>query len=270
MRQTGRKGVFTVMSGFRFEEDMGPMLPYINAVAERAELYEKPPMVRFVFQGVYCVVYPDRCIASPMDGRDQARAFADDLIAFLGSVFERRDEIVPNHTVFKAGAVPQILKLLPRTNCGECGLKTCMAFAAMLAKQQVAPGQCPHMVRPLTQTYPVMDRDGRQVSQVTLHLDGKRPRAGKKREAGKDKERTVETPRADAGALTGHLLPDALSPRELQVLGLMGEGLTNPEISKHLHISPHTVKSHVINIFNKLGVNHRTQAVVWAARHGII
>ena len=61
-----------------------------------------------------------------------------------------------------------------------------------------------------------------------------------------------------------------LSPRELEVLGLLSLGATNLEIAAHLNISPHTVKSHVIHIFNKLGVDDRTQAAVWAARHHLI
>jgi DNA-binding NarL/FixJ family response regulator len=50
----------------------------------------------------------------------------------------------------------------------------------------------------------------------------------------------------------------------------MAEGFTNPEISELLSISHHTVKSHVVHIFNKLGVNDRTQAAVWAARNRLI
>jgi DNA-binding NarL/FixJ family response regulator len=51
-----------------------------------------------------------------------------------------------------------------------------------------------------------------------------------------------------------------LSPREIQVLRLIKEGASNPEISAALNISPHTVKSHVVHIFNKLNENDRTQA----------
>jgi DNA-binding NarL/FixJ family response regulator len=50
----------------------------------------------------------------------------------------------------------------------------------------------------------------------------------------------------------------------------MTEGFTNNEISEQLSISPHTVKSHVIHIFNKLSVDDRTQAAVLATRHKLI
>lgn len=53
-----------------------------------------------------------------------------------------------------------------------------------------------------------------------------------------------------------------LTRRELQVLRLMAEGLTNTDISGVLSISPHTVKTHVIHVFNKLGVSDRTQAAI--------
>jgi DNA-binding NarL/FixJ family response regulator len=56
----------------------------------------------------------------------------------------------------------------------------------------------------------------------------------------------------------------------MQVLRLIAHGATNPEISQLLKISPHTVKSHVIHIFNKLGINDRTQAAVWAAQHDLL
>jgi DNA-binding CsgD family transcriptional regulator len=61
-----------------------------------------------------------------------------------------------------------------------------------------------------------------------------------------------------------------LSKREIQVLRLMSEGLSNMQISKDLSISHNTVKTHVTHILNKIGVNDRTQASVLAARIGII
>ena len=61
-----------------------------------------------------------------------------------------------------------------------------------------------------------------------------------------------------------------LTQRQIDVLRLLAKGYANTEIAARLRISPHTVKSHVITIFNKLAVNDRIQAAVWAARHGLI
>jgi PAS domain S-box-containing protein len=61
-----------------------------------------------------------------------------------------------------------------------------------------------------------------------------------------------------------------LTRREIQVLRLLAKGSTNTQIARRLEISPHTVKSHVINIFNKLGVNDRIQAAVVATKQGIV
>jgi PAS domain S-box-containing protein len=61
-----------------------------------------------------------------------------------------------------------------------------------------------------------------------------------------------------------------LTHRETQVLDLMAKGYSNTRIASRLEISPHTVKSHVIHIFNKLGVNDRIQAAVEATRRQII
>jgi PAS domain S-box-containing protein len=61
-----------------------------------------------------------------------------------------------------------------------------------------------------------------------------------------------------------------LSQRETQVLHLLTKGHSNTQIASRLGISPHTVKSHVINIFNKLGVNDRIQAAVVATKQRIV
>jgi pimeloyl-ACP methyl ester carboxylesterase/DNA-binding CsgD family transcriptional regulator len=66
----------------------------------------------------------------------------------------------------------------------------------------------------------------------------------------------------------GTPLFDALSDRERQVLALMGDGLSNAEIAERLGISDKTVRNHTSNIFDKLGVWSRAQAIVFARDRG--
>ncbi|GAA6618912.1 response regulator [Scytonema sp. NUACC26] len=61
-----------------------------------------------------------------------------------------------------------------------------------------------------------------------------------------------------------------LSQRELEVLKLMVEGYSNPEIAEKLYLSPNTVKTHVRGIMNKLSVDDRVQAAVVALRSGLV
>jgi pimeloyl-ACP methyl ester carboxylesterase/DNA-binding CsgD family transcriptional regulator len=60
----------------------------------------------------------------------------------------------------------------------------------------------------------------------------------------------------------------ALSARERQVLALMTEGLSNTDIAERMHISEKTVRNHASNVFDKLGVWSRAQAIVFARDHG--
>lgn len=60
-----------------------------------------------------------------------------------------------------------------------------------------------------------------------------------------------------------------LSPREVEVLDLIGRGVTNVDIAGRLFISPNSVKSHVRNAYRKIGVERRSQAVRWVHLNGL-
>ena len=80
---------------------------------------------------------------------------------------------------------------------------------------------------------------------------------------GRFSSQTVSQPRPSA-------VDESLSPRELEVLRSAATGSTNKEIAKTLDISPRTVQVHLANIFSKLGVGSRTEAVLFGIKRGWI
>ena len=88
------------------------------------------------------------------------------------------------------------------------------------------------------------------------------------------KEVPVEVP---VPAPAGPFVPDgariaalAITPRELEVLRLMAEGLSNKEMAERLFVSENTVKTHASRVFDKLGASRRTQAVQMAKSQRLI
>ena len=70
-------------------------------------------------------------------------------------------------------------------------------------------------------------------------------------------------PTADATSVAG------LTAREIEVLRLVADGRSNPEIAAMLFISPRTVSTHITNILTKLDLDSRSAAAAYAARHGL-
>lgn len=277
MAKPGSKYKGAMMASFTINSDISFLFPYINAVAKKAELYEKPSLIRFLFEDIYCVLYPERCIASPLNDDKHGRLFVQNLIRFLNDISARRSQIVPKYKLFRKASILNILKILPKTNCRECGFTTCMAFATMLSQQQTIPGRCPYMGLPMNEqaVYPVYDSNGNCLSTITIDIDIAKMNAELQHKSDyiKQLEKKISEQTRDKREnekVTNNSLPSPLTKREMEVLRMVACGATNTEISHILKISPHTVKSHIIHIFNKLGVNDRTQAAVWAAHQSLI
>ena len=86
--------------------------------------------------------------------------------------------------------------------------------------------------------------------------------------AGGPKTGLTPSPQA-ASTRHGEPLMENLTERELEVLGWIASGLNNREIAEKMVISEKTVKTHVSNLLGKLGVEDRTQAAIWAVKHGL-
>ncbi len=262
---------------FLLDWDVSPLFPLINAIVPDARLYETPIYIKFALNAHLCAFYPHEGAFSPVKGYAEAVAFLDDLLAFIKDVHARRAEITPNYKKFKPASALDIFQLLPRTNCRACGHATCLAFAAAVSRQKSPPSDCPHLGRPVEEMalFPVFDAQGRLIRTIALEID-----SSALRESIHQKETQIQTLRSRLESFeqeqtrqiqdTNQRLPDPLSRREIQVLQMLAGGFTNRQISNRLHISEHTVKSHVVHIFNKIGVNDRTQASVWAVSHRLL
>ena len=264
-------------ANFKLDNDIRMLFPYINAAVKDCRFFDKPAYIQFILDEIQCTLYPKEVIAAPFMDQDHAEKFVNRLIDFLNDIDIKKDSLIPDHKTFRPISVIDIYKLLPQTNCKECGFSTCLAFAGALSKKQATPDQCPGFARPLYENaiYPIYDKEGDLATTVVIEVDtneSKRAndpedesitKTGKKKVGLKQKNNAIAT----KSSVEFHT---DLTDREIQVLRLVSEGATNTEISEKLSISHHTVKSHVVNIFNKLGVNDRTQAAVRATRHNII
>ena len=262
---------------FRLDTNVSQLFPYINATFKDAKFFDKPEYILFHMNDIKCTLYPNDIIAAPFMDQGQALTFVNLLIVFLNDLYNKKDSLKPNFKKVSPVSVFDIFKLLPQTNCKECGYTTCMAFAAAISKSETTPDKCPDFRDPISEsaTYPIFDKEGNLEATISIEIDtAKRDISLEKQKKHVEK---IEKKLIDLEQEHNALLEDNqnevqtdLTGREIEVLRLIAKGETNTEISDILSISPHTVKSHVIHIFNKLGVNDRTQAAVWATRHKLV
>lgn len=262
--QSGTLADNLLFAHFRLQQDISHLFPYINSVVTSASFFPKLPFIRFVLDGFCCGLHPDHGVSASFADRRQALDFMERLLAFLNNINRRRDQLEPNYRAWNPVPALYIYKVLPRTNCRTCGYPSCLAFAAALSRHKTRPERCPGLQRPLvTQSvYPVFDQQGNLISTVTLDVEPNPPHPT---QDAKPKNRSEASARS-----ISHNFLVPLTAREKEVLRLVAQGATNLEIATQLELSPHTVKSHIISIFNKLAVNDRTQAAVKAVRHHLI
>ncbi len=262
---------------FKLDSDVSLLFPYINATVQGARFYDNPDYIQFEIDDITCILYPKDAIAVPFENKDQALEFLQRLIDFLNNLYAEKDSISPNHKRYKQISVLDIFKLLPQTNCKKCGFLTCMAFAGALSQRRTTQDKCPDFSEPIAENvvYPVFDKHGNLSSTIELDVDieEKCLQQEEQKKYVEHLEKKISEIEQENGALSGKDISEVitdLTDREIEVLRLIAKGSTNTEISDVLSISPHTVKSHVIHIFNKLTVNDRTQAAVWATRHKLV
>jgi ArsR family metal-binding transcriptional regulator len=125
------------------DQDISTVLPYLNAVLDGFEYLKDPPAVIFRSQGKFITLHGRKLAINALRDEDEADKILAWLQREINAVWENRKEIEPSYEGAPKPKLIEILKLLPKTNCKECGEPTCMVFAARMAEGVKVPQDCP-------------------------------------------------------------------------------------------------------------------------------
>ncbi len=131
----------------RLFRDTSEVMPYLNASLDRP-MYDKDN--RYIIWkegGRKYALRPYELAVSLILDREQAMELVEKAVAEINRIWGSTHEIIPDHSRRTPPRLLDILKLLPRTNCGECGLQSCMAFAAGLIEGAYLLEDCSPLIK---------------------------------------------------------------------------------------------------------------------------
>jgi len=127
------------------DQDITEALPYLNATLGGFEYFKEPPAVTFRVHGKIITVHPHEIAVNALKDEEEADKIIEWLKREINDAWEKRSEIKPRYAGLPKPKLLEILKLLPKTNCRECGQPTCMVFASLVCQGAKSGEDCPPM-----------------------------------------------------------------------------------------------------------------------------
>ena len=124
-------------------EDIGKAIPYLNASLGGHTFTQSPLSVTFKVQGKLITIHPKKIAINALKDEAEATKIIEWLKREINSAWENRNEIEPSFESTPTPKLIEILKLLPKTNCRECGQATCMVFATLMVDGVKGHEDCP-------------------------------------------------------------------------------------------------------------------------------
>ena len=125
------------------DQDVSEALPYLNAVLGGFNYVKDPPSVTFRSQGKLITVHGNKIAINALKDEAEAGKIVEWLKREINEAWEKRDEIEPSYESLPRPQVFEVLKMLPKTNCRECGEPTCMVFAVAVTEGVKGAEDCP-------------------------------------------------------------------------------------------------------------------------------
>ena len=138
-------GAMTVQCFAHLDQDVGAALPYLNTVLGGFEYIREPPSVTFRVQGKLITVHGRKIAVNALKDEKEAQKIIEWMKREINQAWAQRHQIEPSYEGMLRPNLIEILKLLPKTNCKECGAATCMVFATQLAEGAKDASNCPYL-----------------------------------------------------------------------------------------------------------------------------
>jgi ArsR family metal-binding transcriptional regulator len=133
----------------RLSVDISEALPYLNATLRGAIYYPAAQALTWKKGGHNVAFHAYEVATSNVEDRVGAENELKGLVDLVNRTWERRSEITPDHKTRQRPTPMAIFKLLPQTNCKQCGDPTCYSFALKLTASQKKLADCPPLVDPV-------------------------------------------------------------------------------------------------------------------------
>jgi ArsR family metal-binding transcriptional regulator len=124
------------------DTDISAVLPYLNAVLGGHQCYEDPPSLTLKVPGKLITLYSQMIAINILQDEAEADSILEWLRQEINDTWKRRGEIKPSYEVPPKPRILDVLRLLPKTNCQECGEPTCMVFATQVSAGVSGPDDC--------------------------------------------------------------------------------------------------------------------------------
>ena len=124
-------------------DDVSEVLPYLNTVLGPCVFTEAPPVLMFKNYGKLITIHSRMIAVNALKDAEEAEKIVTWLQREINDTWLRRMEIQPSSESMKQPILLEVLKLLPRSNCQECGLSTCMVFASRVVEGSKDQDDCP-------------------------------------------------------------------------------------------------------------------------------
>jgi ArsR family metal-binding transcriptional regulator len=127
------------------DADISEVFPYLNTVLCGHQYFTDPPSLTLKLPGKLVTLHARDISINILEDEAEADRIFEWLKEKVNETWDRRGEIRPTHEIRAKPRVIEILRLLPKTNCGECGLPTCMVFAVQMSDGQARLEECSHL-----------------------------------------------------------------------------------------------------------------------------
>ena len=133
----------------RLDVDICELLPYLNAVLPGAKFYPASAVLLWKNEGRRYAFRPREIGCAPVKNAEEAASVIADAVQKVNDTWCRRQNLDPDFTAAKdPPGLLEVYKVLPKTNCGECGRATCLLFAKDLREGGATPADCPLLGEP--------------------------------------------------------------------------------------------------------------------------